>query len=144
MVSLWVPIVVAIIAAVSGYLVRGFDKRKEREAEEYRRKEERYINLILCLRGLVVSSENKALREKFLDELNLAWLYCSDDVISKINSLMCLIPVGGSTKGKTASTEEIMTAFGGLFLAIRKDLISRKLIKKTDLKNTDFTLYKAG
>ena len=57
---------------------------------------------------------------------------------------MNFIPADGSLKGEATSKEEIKTAFGELFLAIRKDLISRKLIKKTELKISDFSLYKAG
>ncbi len=143
--SLWVvPIVAAIVAAVSAYFIRGFDKRKEREAEEYRRKEEHYAKLILCLRGLIVRSQDTKLREDFLNKLNLAWLYCPDDVINKINRLVDVIPADGSLKGEAHSEGEIKTAFGELFLAIRKDLISRKLIKKAELKGSDFQLYKAN
>jgi hypothetical protein len=142
MVPWLVPVITAIVAAVGGYFLREFDKRKEREAEEYRRKEEHYAKLILCLRGLIVRSQDTKLREDFLNELNLAWLYCPDDIINKINGLMDVIPADGSLEGESHFEGEINTAFGELFLAIRKDLISRKLIKKTKLKGSDFKLYK--
>jgi len=138
--SLWVPIVVAIVAAVSGYFIRDFDKRKEREAEEYRRKEERYVNLINSLRGFTVG-RNRYLQEKFVSELNLAWLYCPDDVIKKAYALLSLGEIEYASDGRVPTNEEKEKAIGELFLALRRDLFSRKLVKETTLSATDFKLY---
>lgn len=141
MVEWWVPIITAIVAAIGGYLIREFDKRKERESEEYHKKEERYINLINSLRGFMVGSYEKKLQETFVKELNLAWLYCSDDVINKAYALLSF-GYSDSPAGKKPATDEAKEeAVGELFLALRKDLFSRKLVKKTKLKATDFRLY---
>jgi len=143
MVEWWVPIVTAIVAAVGGYFVREFDKRKEREIEEYRRKEERYVNLIKCLRGFTVGAQDTKLKEMFLQELNLAWLYCPDDVIKKAYYLLELGHTDRSLDERLPTDEEKEKAVGDLFLALRKDLFSRKLVKETALKATDFKLYGA-
>tara|TARA_B100000315_G_C14463017_1_gene534640 strand:+ start:621 stop:911 length:291 start_codon:yes stop_codon:yes gene_type:complete len=91
MVSWLVPVITAIVATVGGYFLREFDKRKEREAEEYHRKEERSVNLINSLRGFTVSDQDRGLKEKFLKELNLVWLYCPDDAIKKANDFLFLV-----------------------------------------------------
>jgi len=141
MVPWLVPVVTAIVAAVGGYFLREFDKRKEREEEEYRRKEERYVNLINSLRGFIVGSYDKNLQEAFVKELNLAWLYCPDDVIKKAYALLSLGDTDRSADEKLPTDEAKEKAIGELFLALRRDLLSRKLVKETALNATDFRLY---
>lgn len=143
MVPWLVPIVTAIVAAVGGYFLREFDKRREREAEEYRRKEERYVNFINYLRGFTVSAPDTKLKEMFLNELNLAWLYCPDDVVKKANGFIFLVHTDRSLDERLPSDQEKEEALGELLLAIRKDLLSRKLVRQTALKASDFKLYRA-
>ena len=143
MIQWLVPIVTAIVAAAGGYFVREFDKRKEREAEEYHRKEERYVNFINCLRGFTVSAQDRELKEMFLNELNLAWLYCPDDVIKRANHFLFLVHTDRSLDDRLSTDEGKEEAFGELLLAVRKDLLSRKLVKQTTLNASDFKLYKA-
>jgi hypothetical protein len=135
MVALWVPVVVAIIAAVSGYLVREFDKRKEREAEEYRRKEERYIDLLNSLSGMR-ATRSRAYLLKFVTDYYLAWLYCPDGVLKRINDFLSL-----GNPERPSDEENNKRVFGELILAIRKDLLSRKLVKRTELTPSEFIWY---
>jgi len=143
MVEWWVPIITAIVAAAGGYFVREFDKRKEREAEEYRRKEERYVNFINCLRGFTVSAQDKKLKEMFLNELNLAWLYCPDDVIKRANDFLFRVHTDRSLDDRLPTDEEKEKVIAELLLAVRKDLLSRKLVRQTTLKASDFKLHRA-
>ena len=65
-------------------------------------------------------------------------VYCSDEVIHKAYNFLSMVHTD-----QKHSDKEIEKAVGELMLAIRKDLISRKLLKKTNLKPEDFRHLKA-
>jgi ribonuclease HI len=77
----FLPFLAAIVAWFANeWRMRGW--------EEHQRKEDRYQELITSLKGFYVSSwtqeESKAHKNHFIDQLNLCWMYCPDDVIHKI------------------------------------------------------------
>lgn len=121
---------IAVIGSVFLWLL---NKSQERKHEEYLRKEKRYDTLIKKLSGFYVGSESKQQKDDFIKEGNLCWLYCPDEVIQKIYNFLSKVKVGEDYKD-----EEKEVAVGDLMLAIRKDLISRKIVKKTNLKAKDF------
>ena len=121
---------IAVIGSVFLWLL---NKSQERKHEEYLRKEKRYETLIKKLSGFYVGSESKQQKDDFIKEGNLCWLYCPDEVIQKIYNFLSKVKVG---EGNTDAEKEI--AVGDLILAIRKDLISRKIVKQTNLKAKDF------
>ena len=100
---------------------------------QYVRKEDQYKQLVRCLRGFYVETLNKELRAEFLDQLNICWLYCPDDVIKKAYAFLDTVHTG---QKKNDSIKE--NAVGELILSIRKDLLSRKLVKETSLLPKDF------
>ena len=69
----------------------------------------------------------------FLDQLNICWLYCPDEVIKKAYTF--LETVNTNQKQNDLVKEN---AAGDFVLSIRRDLLSRKLVKKTKLLATDF------
>jgi len=121
---------IAVIGSVFLWLL---NKSQERKHEEYLRKEKRYETLIKKLSGFYVGSESKQQKDDFIKEGNLCWLYCPDEVIQKIYNFLSKVKVG---EVNTDAEKEI--AVGDLMLAIRKDLISRKIVKQTNLKAKDF------
>ena len=121
---------IAVIGSVFLWLL---NKSQERKHEEYLRKEKRYETLIKKLSGFYVGSESKQQKDDFIKEGNLCWLYCPDEVIQKIYNFLSKVKVG---EVNTDAEKEI--AVGDLILAIRKDLISRKIVKQTNLKAKDF------
>ena len=76
---------------------------------------------------------DKELRLKFLDQLNICWLYCPDDVIKKAYEFLDTIQ---ANKIQNDATKE--NALGEFILAIRKDLLSRKLVTRTELLPSEF------
>jgi len=112
-------IIIPLGAAILAWLLNESSKRSW---EQYKRKEERYKELLLSLRGYYVKSENLEKRQQFLDQVNLCWLYSPDDVILKANDFLNTVETG------TEATEsDRVKAAGELFVAIRKDLLPRRL-----------------
>ncbi len=70
----------AAVGAASAWLL---DRKQRRVTEEYQRNEERYRELLLALPGFYVGNLKTERREAFLNQVNLCWLYCSDEVIKK-------------------------------------------------------------
>lgn len=123
-----------LIGAVIAWFVNEWRKRSW---EEYQRKEDRYQELIKSLKGFYLASwtleESKFHKNNFIDQLNLCWMYCPDDVILKAYGF--LDTVHASQKSSDEVKEK---ALGELILAIRKDLISRKIVSNTTLKPENF------
>ena len=132
-VNILVPVIGVIITFTGGFVTWYLNERSKRIYEEYKRKEERYSELIKSLKGFYVGSLSKELKDEFLNQLNLCWMYCSDEVIYKAYKFLLTVHTG--KKYPDAEKEE---AVGDFILAIRKDLINRKPLKKTKLEPKDF------
>lgn len=103
--------------------------------EEFIRKEERYKNLLEALDGFTTKDKNSPeLRDKFLKELELAWLYCPDEIIISVNTFL------KELKRNELTQDDIRLAIKNIIVSIRKDLLSRKVVKKTKLKAEDYQL----
>jgi len=111
------------------------NERSKRQTEEYKRKEESYKELLSTLRGFYVETKNTDLKTKFLDQINLCWLYTSDEVINKAYAFLDTVHTNAAVPYSDEIKEE---AVGALIVAIRKDLLSRKIVKNTKLKAKDF------
>ncbi len=112
-----------------------YNEHSKRIYEEYQRREERYSQLLQSLKGFYVSSPSKELREEFLNQLNLCWMYCPDEVIQKGYKFLFMVHTGAEDKYTNA---ERAKALGDFVLAIRKDLIDREPLEKTELTPEDF------
>jgi Pyruvate/2-oxoacid:ferredoxin oxidoreductase delta subunit len=131
--------IISLIGAfVISLITWSLNERSKRIYEEYKRKEEKYSKLIRALRGFYTSSFNKELRDEFLNQLNLCWMYCPDDAIIKAYNFLSTV----DTNSKSANGER-EKVLGEFMLSIRKDLIKRKPLKKTSLKPEDFKHLKA-
>ena len=127
-----------ITVIIGGFITWFLNEKSKRIYENYKRKEAKYTELIKSLRGFYVDSFSKELRDEFLNQLNQCWMYCPDDVIEKAYKFLETI-----REGKTYSDKKKEIAVGEFILAIRKDLISRKPLKETNLKSKDFKHLKA-
>ena len=127
-----IPVIGIVLTLIGGIVTWCKNERSKRIYEEYKRKEEKYSELIRTLRGFYVDSFSKELRAEFLNQLNLCWMYCPDEVIHKAYNFLSTV------HDQKHSDEEKERAVGELILAIREDLISRKLLKKTGLRAEDF------
>jgi hypothetical protein len=131
-----VPVVVAILAWL-------LNESSKRSWEQYKRKEERYKELLLSLRGYYVASQDLDKRQQFLDQVNLCWLYSPDIVIRKANAFLNTVKTGTQ-----ATDADRVRAAGELFVTIRNDLLPRRILRfwrKTQLDVQDVRhLYIAG
>ncbi len=87
----FLKIFVPLIGAVIAWAANEYRKQK---AEDYQKKEERYIELIKALRGFYGAykvKDAKGLRQNFLDQLDQCWLYCPDDVILRAYRFLAAI-----------------------------------------------------
>lgn len=107
---------------------------RKRLSDQYQRKEESYKELLRCLKGFYIGVKNSdELKAEFLTQLNRCWLYCPDDVILKGYAFL------NTVHAANPSTDEVKEkAMGDFVAAIRKDLMSRKLVKSTKLTGSDF------
>lgn len=133
-VDFWKILAPALIAVMAWSL----NENAKLEWAQYTRKEESYKRLLESSRGFYSSTNNAQLRQNFLDELNQCWLYAPDEVIKKGYSFLDTVHKGS---GKTE--EEQQRAMGEFVVAIRIDLLSREIIKKTTLSPKDFRHLKA-
>ena len=112
------------------------EKEKERINKEYEKKEERYISLVKSIKGFYNGTHDQQKIDQFLDEFYLSWLYCPDNVIKKGKEF--LIKLENSNDEK-----EIENALADFILEMRKDLINRKKVDKTNLTTEDYKFYRA-
>jgi uncharacterized protein (DUF2225 family) len=128
--ALFIPLIVSIGAWY-------FNERVKRQREEYARKEQSYRELLLAIEGFYVETQNTELKNKFLKQVSICWLFSPDDVINKAYAFLDTV----KTDAKPSQDKE--RAFGELVLAARQDLLSRKLVKHTKLRGEDFRHFKA-
>ena len=129
--KIMVPVAVAVVV----WLLNEYSKR---QWERYKRKEDRYVTLVECLKGFYVNTEETDARERkeeFLNQLALSWLYCPDAAIHKAYSFLDHVHTGAQK-----SDEEKEQALGAFVLELRKDLLQERLWwwKKTKLSAQDF------
>ncbi len=133
MLNILIPVIAAVIVSIITLVTWYLNERSKRIHEEYKRKEEKYSELIRCLRGFYVESSDKEMRTEFLNQLNLCWMYCPDEIIHKAYNFLLMVHTD-----KKHSGEEKEKAMGKLILAIRKDLTDNRPLRKTGLKPDDF------
>ena len=95
--------------------------------------------MIRSLRGFYVDSLSKELRDEFLNQLNLCWMYCPDEVIHRAYRFLSMVHTD-----KEHSDDEKEKAAGEFILAIRKDLVDRRPLRETKLKPEDFRHLRAA
>lgn len=127
-----------VFAFVAGFITLFINERNKRNQQEYKRKEERYIELVNALRGFYVDTFDQEKREKFLQQVNLSWLYCPDEVIQTAYNFLMMVHTG-----QTRQDADKEKAVGEFMLAVRMDLIGRKPVKSTSLKPEDFKHLRA-
>jgi hypothetical protein len=124
--------VIPLIGAILAWFINEWRKRS---LEEYQRKEERYRQLILALKGFYEGQQDSKLKQEFIDQFNLCWLYCPDEVIKKgyvfLNSFI------------TENKIDKHTALGEFIAEIRRDLILRHVARKTNLTGKDYGHFRS-
>lgn len=125
----------------AGAIIAWFwNERRKVRGEQLQRKEERYKELLRCLKGFYVNTQDQQLKREFIDQVGLCWLYAPDDVIQKANAFFASIH---RQRQPLASDEEKERALGQLVLVIRQDMLSRTLVTKTSLTAADWKSFNA-
>lgn len=125
----------------TGAIVAWFwNERRKVRWEQLQRKEERYKELLRCLKGFYTNNQDPQLKREFIDQVGLCWLYAPDEVIQRANDFFASIH---RQRQKPATDEEKERALGELILAIRRDMLSRTLVTSTTLKATDWKNFNA-
>ena len=123
--------IVPLLGAAIAWLTNEWRKRI---ADQYQRKEANYKELVRSLSGFYTGAANAAsMKAEFLSQLNISWLYCPDEVIKKGYAFLATVHTD-----KIHMDEEKELAWGAFVLAIRVDILSRKLVRKTALTARDF------
>ena len=124
------PLLTVIVPLVGAIVVWCLNELAKRRWERYKRKEERYVSLLKSLRGFYVSSEDAKQKERFLEELRLAWLYCPDKVITAGNAFLATVATGAK-----CSDQEKESTLAGFVIALREDLNSSTKLTIDDHRN---------
>jgi hypothetical protein len=129
---------VPLIGAAVAWL---WNERRRRIADEYERKEQRYTSLVEAADGFYVHMSNadagRQLKAQFLSEIKKCWLYCPDEVIRAAYLILDLAKTGANS-----TDEQRLKAMGEFMVAIRKDLLARRPVRKTSLVASDFRHFK--
>jgi len=125
-------IIIPIIAVIVAWYL---NERSKRKFEEYKRKEESYRKLLLSARGFYIATNDNDLKMEFINELNICWLYAPDEVIKEGNNFLFKLIEDN------INTQEAERSLKKLIEEIRKDIISRKLVRKTNLSSDDIRLF---
>jgi hypothetical protein len=76
--------------------------------------------------------KESGIKAKFLEQINLCWLYGPDEVIRKANDFLAKVEQGA---------EDRELAAGKFVLPVRRDLVSQGFRRTTDLKAEEFQHY---
>jgi len=119
---------------LAGAVIAWFINEKRKRAwEEYQRKEARYQELLRTVKGFYIAAHDEQKKSEFAEELKLCWLYCPDEVIEKAYAFLDAIkPDSQKTIGEKS------LSLGDFVVALRKDLLSRKITRKTKLTSQDY------
>ena len=112
--------VIGAIAILLGAGVGWIGKAEtDRQRDEQKWKEERYEILLRSLSGFKVRSLNAEVIDRFVQELELCWVYCPDEVIKAGNQFLNTVSVPGTECPRVLDPKELAVA--ELYLAIRRD-----------------------
>jgi hypothetical protein len=133
--NVWIPLLVAVLSLVGTVGVWRLNEGSEREEAAYLSREERYAKMVATIHGFYEETPSVTLREEFIKQLELAWLYCPDDVIRKGYAFLHTV----SDTSNVPEAEQ-QAALGEFLLAIREDLLMNKRVKSTRLTAGEFEL----
>lgn len=112
-----IPLAAVVIPLAGGILAWWLNEHSKLKWEKHVRKEDRYRGFLESISGFYIASQDREQKEKFLQELKLAWLYCPDNVIKAGNAFLDTVATGAES-----SDEEKERALAEFEMALRRDL----------------------
>jgi hypothetical protein len=131
------PLLLTLLTILGSVLIWYLNEKSKRELNIQKQKEERYKKMVICIKAFTTGSPDVTLRQEFIDQLNLSWVYCPDEVVKKGTYILeTMIPneVGLSKY----TNEEKVKAIGDFFVEIRKDVLNKNPNTKSNLKIEDY------
>ena len=123
----WLKIIIPLAVAIVVWSLNEYAKLKW---EKHKRKEDRYKGFLESVGGFYVSSQDSRQKERFIQELRLAWLYCPDEVIKTADAFLDAVTTGAGTTD--ADKEQTLADFE---LALRRDLYGKTKLTIRDLRS---------
>ncbi len=140
-VDFW-TVLAPVATVVLGWFLNERSKRAhERNVlvwEQYKRKEVNYKELLRTSKGFYVATDDTKLKNEFLEQLKLCWLYAPDEVITTAYNFIETVHTNSQK-----TDEERERAFGVFVAAMRKDILSTAFLKKSNLGSNNFKHLKA-
>lgn len=133
----YIPLIVALVSFGGGLITWYLNEKSKRRYERYKRKEEHYAELILSIDGFYAGFESQELKSTFIHQVNLCWLYCPDDVITKLYAFL------RSVENGTDDDRLKVKLLGEVMEAIRNDLFKDSKMKSSITSDT-FKPYRAN
>ena len=133
-VEFWKIVAPTLIAVTVWWLT----ERSKARWEQFKLKEGNYKELILSLKGLYDYTRDQKATDDFLRKVDLCWLYSPDSVIQKAYAFIKTVHTD-----KKTSDEQKELACGELIQAIRKDMLRRKIVRRSKLRPHDFKILVA-
>ena len=119
-----IPVAGVVVPLAVGILLWWLNERSKLNWEKHIRKEDRYRGFLESIHGFYITSQNEEItsqnkerKDKFLQDLKLAWLYCPDDVIKAGNAFLETVATG--TRYSNEEKERTLAEF---VIACRRDL----------------------
>ena len=128
-VDFWKIAVPVFLAALVWFL----NERSKLRWEQFKRKEENYRALLDSIKGFSAQKMDLKLQNQFVAELNNCWLYAPDFVLEKAYSFLDM-----GSNIEAYSNEERKLALGNFVAEVRRDLLSRKILKSTVLLGKNY------
>ena len=130
------PIFWTVVIPASATIVAWFlNEHSKLRWEQHKRKEENYKQLLECLKGFTAEQADIGLRNNFLQQVTLAWMYASDNVIHNAYHFL-----ESTHEDVQLSQEEKKHRAGAFVHAVRRDLLSHKPVQRTKLRAEDYKL----
>src|SRR6267142_5042045 len=126
------PLLTVVLPLLGAAIAWVVNEWRKRAWEDYQRKEANYRELLVAMRGFYASAKSPELKAKFLEQINLCWLYGPDEVIRKANDFLAKVEQGA---------EDRELAAGKFVFSVRRDLVSQGFRRTTDLKAEEFQHY---
>ena len=123
-----------ISGGLGAWLTYFFGIKSKKTEAMLKFKEEKYAKLLVYLQGFVGRTTSGELKKKFFEEQYRSWLYCSDDVVRSLNSLVNLLI---SEKGQAPNPKKGSKVVGDIVLNMRKDLLGKTKLSYQDFRYTD-------
>ena len=126
-----IPVLTLLLGAMLTYYF-GIKAKKDESAHKH--KEEQYGKLLVKLQGFVGATANGQTKKEFFDEQYKGWLYCSDEVVEAINTMVRLVI---DSQGKAPDPVEGRKAIGNIVIAMRNDLHGKTNLTYEAFRYTD-------